>query len=191
MAVVGNRMQLTSLLLLCILTFAVIPAWVEAQVSCDGIRTQLSPCANYVKVGGDVPAECCLGLKTVANNLKTKLDRQRACQCIKDGVVKASPEQLKRAQGLPSYCKVPLPFKIGVDVDCSAVPKKMKKVTGVTFFLEEESTLFLEVEATFGRLLLQGEGDQRRLLPGRGGDAWSLLPQLKKPHCLPTEEDGD
>ncbi|XP_031094384.1 non-specific lipid-transfer protein 1-like [Ipomoea triloba] len=126
MAVVGNRMQLTSLLLLCVITFAEIPAWVEAQaVACDDSKAQLTPCCSAVKTGGDIPAECCSALKTMADNLKTKVDRQSACQCIKERLAKATPEQIKRAQGLPGYCKVPLPFKIGPDIDCSAVPKTM------------------------------------------------------------------
>lgn len=123
MAVVGNRKQLTSLLLLCIITSAVIPPWAMAQVSCGDVGDKLSPCTNYVKVGGGVPAECCEGLKAVVDSLKTKLDRQSACECIKAVVSKATPEQQKRAQGLPTYCKVPFPFKIGPDVDCSVVSK--------------------------------------------------------------------
>nr|GMC51190.1 non-specific lipid-transfer protein 1-like [Ipomoea batatas] len=125
MAVVGNLKQLKPLLLLCIITFAVLSPWAEAQVSCDDIYKQISPCSGYVKTGGAVPADCCPALKTMVDSLKTKLDRQSACQCIKDGVAKATPEQLKRAQGLPGYCKVPFPFKISPDVDCSAVPKRM------------------------------------------------------------------
>nr|GMC46537.1 non-specific lipid-transfer protein 1-like [Ipomoea batatas] len=103
----------------------VLSPWAEAQVSCDDIYKQLSPCSGYVKTGGAVPADCCPALKTMVNGLKTKLDRQSGCQCIKDGVAKATPDQLKRAQGLPGYCKVPFPFKIGPDVDCSAVPKRI------------------------------------------------------------------
>ncbi|XP_019189860.1 PREDICTED: non-specific lipid-transfer protein 1-like [Ipomoea nil] len=125
MAVVGNRKQLMSLLLLCVITSAVIPPWVEAQVSCSGLITTISPCIGYILNGGEIPQACCDGLKTVVDGLKSKLDRQSACECMKEGFSKATPDQIKRVQGLPNYCKVPLPFEISPTVNCSAVQKRI------------------------------------------------------------------
>lgn len=124
MAVVGNRNQLTPLLLLCIISSAMILPLAEAQVTCTGLISTLLPCADYIFNGGAIPASCCGALKTVVDSLKTKQDRQSACECMKAGVAKATPDQLKRAQGLPSYCNVPLPFQISPDVNCAAIPIK-------------------------------------------------------------------
>nr|GMC99646.1 non-specific lipid-transfer protein 1-like [Ipomoea batatas] len=128
MAVVGNRKQLMSLLLLlCVITSGVVipPPWAEAQVTCPGLINTLLPCAVYIYNGGEVPATCCGALKTAVDGLKTKEDRQSACQCIKEAVTKATAEQLKRIQALPGYCQVPVPFTISPSVDCSSVPKRI------------------------------------------------------------------
>nr|GME05026.1 non-specific lipid-transfer protein 1-like [Ipomoea batatas] len=121
MAVVGNRKQLMSLLLLYVITSAVIPPCAEAQVTCSAIILTFSPCMGYVLNGGEISQECCGCLKTIVDTLKTKQDRQIACQCMKDGFSQVTDEQLKRAQTIPDYCKVPLPFQISRTVNCSAV----------------------------------------------------------------------
>ncbi|XP_019161206.1 PREDICTED: non-specific lipid-transfer protein 1-like [Ipomoea nil] len=126
MAVVGNRKQLMSLLLLCVITSGVVipPLWAEAQVTCPGLVNTLLPCANYVLNGGDIPATCCPAVKKVEDSLKTKQDRQSACQCVKETFAKAKPDQLKRAQDLPANCHLPaLPFPISPNVDCSSISK--------------------------------------------------------------------
>ncbi|XP_019161148.1 PREDICTED: non-specific lipid-transfer protein 1-like [Ipomoea nil] len=127
MAIIGNRKQLMSLLLLCVITSGVVipPPWVEAQVTCPGLINTLLPCANYILNGGTIPATCCQALKTVEDGLKTKQDRQDACQCMKELIDKTTPEQLKRAQELPAYCHLPLPFPISRSVDCSSIPKRI------------------------------------------------------------------
>nr|GME04947.1 non-specific lipid-transfer protein 1-like [Ipomoea batatas] len=123
--VVGNGKQLTSLLLLCIITTGVMPPWAEAQISCSDIINSLLPCMNYVLVGGSIPEECCKAMKSIVNNLKTKVDRQSACECMKAGVSRLTADQLNRVQAIPGYCKVGVPFKISPDVDCSAVQKRI------------------------------------------------------------------
>nr|GMC48952.1 uncharacterized protein LOC109156624 [Ipomoea batatas] len=102
MAFVGNLKQLMALLLLCIITFAVLSPWAEAQVSCDDIYKQLSPCSGYVKTGGAVPADCCPALKTMVNSLKTKLDRQSACQLQQDQNTKRDSTKTRTALLLPT-----------------------------------------------------------------------------------------
>lgn len=125
--VVGNQKQLMSLLLLCLVTSAVILPWGEAQVTCDGLVNALSPCSNYIFFGWAIPPPpaCCSAMKTVVDGFKTKQERQNACECMKAGAATATPDQLNRAQALPTNCKVPLPFQIGLNVNCSAIPNRI------------------------------------------------------------------
>ncbi|CDP12375.1 unnamed protein product [Coffea canephora] len=91
----------------------------QAQISCDTVKNDLSPCIGFIMNGGKVPPACCSGLNTLLSLAKTRTDRQSACSCLKSVAESATDDQLKNAAQIPHSCGVNLPFKISRDVDCS------------------------------------------------------------------------
>ncbi|XP_075512480.1 non-specific lipid-transfer protein 1-like [Primulina tabacum] len=98
------------------------PPTAEAVVSCNSVLTTLSPCLNFVLVGGAVPpTECCYGVKSLANAAATKKDRQAVCSCLKSVASSATPSIINNAAELPGKCGVSIPYVISPSTDCSRV----------------------------------------------------------------------
>ncbi|TMW82971.1 hypothetical protein EJD97_003549 [Solanum chilense] len=74
-----------------------------------------------ITFGGNVPKECCNGLKSLIVNAITTADRQSICSCLKSLAMTATDEQVDRAASLPGKCGVKVSFKISRDVDCTKV----------------------------------------------------------------------
>ncbi|XP_073298706.1 non-specific lipid-transfer protein 1-like [Primulina huaijiensis] len=113
-----------SVALLVVIAAALIapPLNAEAVVSCNSVLTTLSPCLNFVLVGGAVPpTECCYGVKSVANAASTKEDRQAVCSCLKSVAGSSIPSIINNAAELPGKCGVSIPYIISPSTDCSRV----------------------------------------------------------------------
>ncbi|KAM3356079.1 hypothetical protein P3S68_022793 [Capsicum galapagoense] len=91
----------------------------EAAISCGQVISRLSPCINYLRAGGVVPPQCCIGIKALNGQATTTPDRQMACKCIKSAAGAISGINLALASALPSKCGVNLPYKISPSIDCS------------------------------------------------------------------------
>ncbi|KAG5598579.1 hypothetical protein H5410_029949 [Solanum commersonii] len=118
MANVLSKTFLLSFLLICLV---LSPPQTRAVITCDTVFSDLKLCLSYVLVGGNVPTECCNGLKSLITNVITTEDRQMACSCVKNLATAATDEQVDRAASLPGKCGVNVPFKISRDVDCTKV----------------------------------------------------------------------
>ncbi|XP_019179301.1 PREDICTED: non-specific lipid-transfer protein 1-like [Ipomoea nil] len=117
----SRNLNLTILVLLAAALMALSPHGGEAAITCDTVYSDLNACLNYVMFGGNVPAGCCSGMKTLVSAAATTADRQTACSCLKSIVSKANASEISRAAGLPAQCGVNIPFKIGPNTDCSKV----------------------------------------------------------------------
>lgn len=111
--------QLLSLVFIWILANTSRQSEASSSLTCDDVETNLVSCLSYVNGGGKVPSSCCIGVKNLLNLAKTRNDRRIACSCVKSLAVKATNDQLKRAQTIPKSCGLIIPFAISRDVDCS------------------------------------------------------------------------
>ncbi|XP_073148257.1 non-specific lipid-transfer protein 1-like [Henckelia pumila] len=114
-----------ALLLVAMITAALIvpaPPTAEAAIPCNSVLTALSPCLNFVVVGGSVPpAECCYGVRSVYNAAAAKEDRQAVCSCLKSVASSAPPSMIINAAEIPGKCGVSISFAISPSTDCSKV----------------------------------------------------------------------
>ncbi|XP_073017335.1 non-specific lipid-transfer protein 1-like [Primulina eburnea] len=116
-----NPMSVALLVIIAAALIAPTPT-AEAVVSCNSVLTTLSPCLNFVLVGGAVPpTDCCYGVKSVANAATTKEDRQAVCSCLKSVASSATPSIINNAAELPGKCGVSIPYNISPSTDCSRV----------------------------------------------------------------------
>ncbi|KAI5665063.1 hypothetical protein M9H77_24386 [Catharanthus roseus] len=90
----------------------------EAAMSCSTVINGIYPCYNYVMNGGDVPAACCNGIKSLNNAAKTRSDRQSVCSCLKS-MAKGISMNFDNIASLPTKCGVNVPYKISPDMDCA------------------------------------------------------------------------
>ncbi|TKY63629.1 Non-specific lipid-transfer protein 3 [Spatholobus suberectus] len=117
--------RLVCLAIVCLALGATIPK-TQAEVTCNQVVSNLTPCISYVVYGGaKVPSQCCNGIRNLYNLAPTKPDRQAACNCIKNGVRNSgftySKFNLNLAASLPKKCGVNIPYQISPDTDCSRV----------------------------------------------------------------------
>ncbi|CAI0423827.1 unnamed protein product [Linum tenue] len=117
MAGVANK--LVTMLLVCALVVAPMTP-VDATLSCGQVVGNLSPCLNYLKNGGPVPAPCCNGVRSLAGSAKTAPDRRQACQCLKTAAGGISGLKENYAAALPAACRVTIPYKISTKTNCNA-----------------------------------------------------------------------
>ncbi|KAK1697504.1 hypothetical protein QYE76_014201 [Lolium multiflorum] len=101
---------------------ALAPRGASAALSCSTVYSALMPCLGYVESGGEVPQECCGGIKNIVATASSTPDRRAACTCLKNVArgVTAGP-CLSRAAGLPGRCGVQLPYKISPNVNCDSI----------------------------------------------------------------------
>ncbi|KAJ4751053.1 Non-specific lipid-transfer protein [Rhynchospora pubera] len=110
----------TFLALALILSLATTPIFTSAGVTCPDVYNDLMPCLGYVQ-GGDLTASCCDGVRSLISAASTKSDRQTACRCIKSVASSAGGSYTSRAMGIPAQCKIPMPYKMNPNTDCSKV----------------------------------------------------------------------
>ncbi|XP_073282179.1 non-specific lipid-transfer protein 1-like [Primulina huaijiensis] len=97
------------------------PPTAEAAISCNSVLNSVTPCLNFVLVGGSPSTQCCNGVKSVFNSATTKEDRQAVCTCLKSLVGSATPGMITNAEALPGKCGVSVPYVISPSTDCSKV----------------------------------------------------------------------
>ncbi|KAG9445481.1 hypothetical protein H6P81_016821 [Aristolochia fimbriata] len=92
-----------------------------APMSCPQMALAVVPCFGYIVAGGDVPAECCSGLKAVkAAAPTTELCRQ-ACACMQWTAAAIPGVNYDLVNTLPQKCHFSISFKLTPSTDCSKV----------------------------------------------------------------------
>lgn len=111
--------KLSCLVLACMAISA--PKGAKADISCDQVVRNLTPCISYVANGGSVAAACCSGIKSLYDAAKTTADRKSVCKCLKQAIngIPYTSYNLGLAAGLPNKCGVNLPYKISPSADCN------------------------------------------------------------------------
>ncbi|MED6146064.1 hypothetical protein PIB30_031080 [Stylosanthes scabra] len=97
---------------------------VAAAMSCDEIKSDLTPCLSFVLFGGFmVPQACCDGARTVYGAAQTTPDRQALCSCIINAIRGApyTSFNVANAAAIPPKCGLSVPYPITPDIDCSSI----------------------------------------------------------------------
>ncbi|KAI4308157.1 hypothetical protein L6164_031260 [Bauhinia variegata] len=91
----------------------------QGTISCDQVKSSLSPCYTYLTSGGSPSGECCGGLSSLAASAGSPDDRKAACECVKAAARGHSDIREDLAAALPKLCGVQLGKPVSKDVDCS------------------------------------------------------------------------
>ncbi|KAG9147990.1 hypothetical protein Leryth_003574 [Lithospermum erythrorhizon] len=59
-------------------------------ISCGQVQSNLISCFNYLRNGGPIPLNCCIGVRSLNAAATTTADRQTVCRCALS-IVKAIP----------------------------------------------------------------------------------------------------
>ncbi|RDX71462.1 hypothetical protein CR513_49182, partial [Mucuna pruriens] len=100
----------------------------HAEVTCNEVVRNLTPCISYVLNGGKtVPGPCCNGIRTLYNLAHSTPDRQNVCKCIKNAVsaFHYSKSNVDLAATLPHKCGVTIPYQISPSTDCTSLFKSI------------------------------------------------------------------
>lgn len=103
------------------LSLVLAPA-AEAVITCGTVAGALTGCIGYIRspvTPAVVPGGCCSGVSKVNSLASTPADRKAACNCLKKFAGQLRGVNYKAAEGLPSKCKVNVPYKISPNTDCS------------------------------------------------------------------------
>ncbi|XP_020241953.1 non-specific lipid-transfer protein 8-like [Asparagus officinalis] len=93
----------------------------EADLQCNDVLKDLTPCVSYLTSGSGSPSTaCCNGVTTLASAASTTADRRAACSCIMSAVSKVNPSP-KATKALPGSCNITFPFTVSPNVDCSKI----------------------------------------------------------------------
>ncbi|KAH6777973.1 hypothetical protein C2S52_006522 [Perilla frutescens var. hirtella] len=114
----------TCLVLIIAAVVAVAPPLMEAaaaKITCGKVTSTLAPCFEYVLSGGNVPVNCCAGIKSLYKAASTTADRRNVCVCLKSVTSSASAAAVKNAKSLPGKCGVSIPYEITPAIDCTKV----------------------------------------------------------------------
>ncbi|XP_068667623.1 non-specific lipid-transfer protein-like [Aristolochia californica] len=104
----------------CFLLLSVFFApYAEAAITCGQVVNALTPCLGYLRSGRPISRGCCTGVQKIKAAASTPADRKTACSCLKSAAAGSSGINFGLAAGLPSVCKVRIPFKISPSTDCS------------------------------------------------------------------------
>ena len=101
-----------------VVCMVVSSSYAEA-LTCSDVSNKISACLSYLKQGGEVPADCCTGVKGLNDATKTTPDRQTACNCLKTSFKSNKDLKSEFAASLPSKCGVNIPYKISLETDCN------------------------------------------------------------------------
>ncbi|KAI3819131.1 hypothetical protein L1987_12955 [Smallanthus sonchifolius] len=116
-------MEGMSMKFLCIMVvFMVVAAPYAEAVTCDNVVSKLSPCLNYLKDGGKVPAACCSSVRALNGAARSTSDKKTTCNCLKNAAKPFSGNiKTDNALGLPKKCGVNIPYKISMSTDCNSI----------------------------------------------------------------------
>ncbi|XP_020594789.1 non-specific lipid-transfer protein 1-like [Phalaenopsis equestris] len=111
---------LVAVMVLVVVAAVTLPTGEEQLTCLEVVGGYFTACLNYLNSGGLFPAECCSGLRSLAETAQAALDRSTACNCLKMLVQGAAEEVLRRAGLLPKTCQISdFPFVISPTTDCS------------------------------------------------------------------------
>ncbi|PON92744.1 Lipid transfer protein/Par allergen [Trema orientale] len=97
----------------------VVAAPAAGAINCGQVTSNLAPCINYARSGGNIPPTCCNGIRTVNNLAKTTADRQAACKCLQSAAGAIKGINFGLVAGLPGKCGVNIPYKISPSTNCA------------------------------------------------------------------------
>ncbi|PWA34204.1 Art an 3.0201 allergen precursor [Artemisia annua] len=104
-----------------VVCMVVSSSYAEAALTCNDVTKKISPCTSFLEKGGEVPVDCCTGVKGLNDAAKTTPDRQAACNCLKTSFKSSNNFKEENAAVLPSKCGVNIPYKISLETDCNKV----------------------------------------------------------------------
>ncbi|KAG8377122.1 hypothetical protein BUALT_Bualt09G0135600 [Buddleja alternifolia] len=113
------RLKVTCMVLMVVLVAEAVLVSEAAPISCGTVTSTLAPCFEYVLGGGQVPVNCCTGVKSLYKAASTATDRRTVCTCLKSVTTSASPATIQNAKTLPGKCGVKLPYEISPSIDCN------------------------------------------------------------------------
>ncbi|XP_050236268.1 non-specific lipid-transfer protein A-like [Mercurialis annua] len=100
----GAVSRLLALLSLCLLLSKPALTDTVTGVPCSEIVKAVAPCLNYVLGKSNEPsANCCAGVKKAYEGIKSKADKQAACNCLKASLSKLTYDP-NRISALPKKC---------------------------------------------------------------------------------------
>ncbi|XP_072954698.1 non-specific lipid-transfer protein 1-like [Typha angustifolia] len=95
---------------------------VADAITCSQAVSAISPCIAYARSGVGAPsATCCAGVRSLNALAKTTPDRQTACNCLKKLAGSVKGVKPGAVTGIPSKCRVSVPFPISTSTDCSKI----------------------------------------------------------------------
>ncbi|XWS09498.1 hypothetical protein CRYUN_Cryun40dG0089700 [Craigia yunnanensis] len=103
-------------LVLCML---VVEPMVTTAISCGDVAKQMGACVNYLQKGGNLPPNCCTGVRGLNSQATTTSDRQTVCKCLQNAAKSISGLKPNLAEGLPGKCGVDIPYKISTSTNCN------------------------------------------------------------------------
>ncbi|KAJ0262288.1 Non-specific lipid-transfer protein 2 [Hirschfeldia incana] len=115
----AGLMKLACFVLACMIVAGPITA--NAALNCGTVINTVTPCIGYLTRGTSLLSACCSGVTNIKSLVRTPLDRQIACRCLKDAANAFPSLNTARAAGLPNACGVTLPYKISKSTNCALV----------------------------------------------------------------------
>ncbi|XP_057830687.1 non-specific lipid-transfer protein 1 isoform X2 [Cryptomeria japonica] len=94
----------------------------EAAITCTMVTQKMAGCVGYLQSGAGKPtANCCAGVKSLAQSATTTQDRRTACGCLKQASSAVPNVKPNAVSSLPASCGVSLPFKISLNTNCNTI----------------------------------------------------------------------
>ncbi|XP_073049690.1 non-specific lipid-transfer protein C, cotyledon-specific isoform-like [Primulina eburnea] len=91
----------------------------NAAISCGTVDTKAASCITYATGKDATPSkQCCAGLQTLAQSVKTVADKKDICRCLKAAVKNFAGVQDKFLSKIPSACSIKVGFPVSVNTDC-------------------------------------------------------------------------
>ncbi|XP_073302911.1 non-specific lipid-transfer protein D, cotyledon-specific isoform-like [Primulina huaijiensis] len=79
----------------------------NAAISCGTVDTKAASCITYATGKNATPSkQCCAGLQTLAQSVKTVADKKDICRCLKAAVKNFAGVQDKFLSKIPSACSI-------------------------------------------------------------------------------------
>ncbi|KAF8402489.1 hypothetical protein HHK36_010577 [Tetracentron sinense] len=105
-----------ALVLICMLF---VSPCVNAVIQCPQAVRSVSPCMQFLRMGGNLRPRCCTSLKSLNVAARTKQDRQSVCRCFKSGLRRHSGLSVPRINSLPAKCGINVHYNFGPSFNCS------------------------------------------------------------------------
>lgn len=135
-------MVATLLVLAMVVLFMAKPG--HAMTMCEYVNPILPICAPYLTGRVTDPgAACCDNVVRLNNNVRTKTDRQTACQCLKDAASTISTWKDLAASQLPTRCNIQNIIPISRNANCQAYVLLLTNI--VFFFLIKPDSLLISL----------------------------------------------